>query len=118
MEALVLKYAIPGIIGFIGGVIGSFIAPWVHWGVEKRRLRQQKRRELINSCRSMLAAEIDRKMFKETELYSKLRPHLYQLTIDTVESDAPPEDPKEDKDVFKEKILGDLARMEKEWVLI
>ena len=118
MEEAILKYAIPGIIGLIGGIIGSFIAPWVHWGVEKRKIRQQKRRELINTSRAMLATDIDKKTFQKTELYSKLRPHLYRLTIDTVESDVPPDGSQDDPDLFKEKILGDLARIEKEWVLI
>ena len=118
MEETLLRYVIPGIIGLVGGVIGSLIAPWVHWGVEKRKIRQQKRRELINSCRVMLAANIDQKTFQETELYLKLRPHLYQLTIEAVEKEAPSEDSQDDKDVFKEKVFGDLARIEKEWVLI
>ena len=66
----------------------------------------------------MLATEIDKKTFQETELYSKLRPHLYQLTIEAVETDGPSEDSQDDLDVFKEKVLGDLSRIEKEWVLI
>ena len=118
MEETLLRYVIPGIIGLVGGVIGSLIAPWVHWGVEKRKIRQQKRRELINSCRVMLAANIDQKTFQETELYSKLRPHLYQLTIEAIEKETRSEDSQDDKEVFKEPVLGDLARIEKEWVLI
>jgi hypothetical protein len=34
-----IKVAIPTLIGLITGTIGSLIAPWVSWGIEKRKLR-------------------------------------------------------------------------------
>ena len=121
MKATVLIYVIPVALGFIGGVIGSLIAPWVQWGVEKRRLRQAKRRELISACRILLATDIDKKTFREAEFYLKLRPHLYQLVIDEIESDdtaVSREDAKPETDRFKKKMLEDVARIEKEWILI
>jgi hypothetical protein len=144
MEEIILRYVIPMALGLLGGLIGSFIAPWVHWGVEKRKLRQAKRRELINSCRVLLTTDIDKKTFRETEVYAKLRPHLYQLVIEAIESDEAPNDNKpgdtksndtksdemkpdeiksddshhDDTNAFKKKTLNDVARIEKEWVLI
>ena len=121
MKATVLMYVIPAVLGFLGGVIGSLIAPWVQWGVEKRRLRQAKRRELISNCRMLLATDVDNKTFRKTELYSKLRPHLYQLVIEEVEKDdtvVSGENETPQTDQFKNKVLEDMARIEKEWVLI
>lgn len=34
MEAF-LKIFVPAFIGLISGAIGSIIAPWIHWGIEK-----------------------------------------------------------------------------------
>lgn len=28
---------ISGVIGLITGAVGSLIAPWVHWGIEKKK---------------------------------------------------------------------------------
>ncbi|MBW1695927.1 MAG: hypothetical protein JRH18_04445 [Deltaproteobacteria bacterium] len=118
MQETILKLVVPAVMGLLGGVVGSLIAPWVHWGIEKRRSRQAKRRELIDSCRMLLTTDIDRKTFRETEVYAKLRPHLYQLVIEAVEKDQPPGESEEDKNAFKQKLLEDLARIEREWVLI
>ena len=121
MNETVLIYLIAAIFGLGGGIVGSLIAPWIQWGVEKRRQRQAKRRELIRSSRSMLSTEIDKKTFRETEVYSQLKPHLYRAVIDEVESDKSSETQKENADRtedFKEKLLEDIARIEREWILI
>ena len=121
MNEKVLLYLVAAILGVAGGVIGSLIAPWVHWGVDKRRQRQAKRRELIRSCRSMLSTEIDKKTFRDTEVYSQLRPHLYKVVIDEIEREKSPETLKENTDRtenFKLRLLEDVARIEREWILI
>jgi len=121
MNDTVLFYLVAAISGIAGGVIGSLIAPWVHWGVEKRKQRQAKRRELIRSCRSMLSTEIDKKTFRETEVYSQLRPHLYKAVIDEIESGESAETLEEDAnriEDFKQNLLEDIARIEREWILI
>lgn len=121
MEATVLKYVLPGILGFVGGVVGSLVAPWVRWGVEKRRLRQTKRQELINGCRMLLTTDIDKKTFRESDLYTKIRIHLYARVIEAIEKDDPPEpapDGTEPAPDFRQVVLEDIARIEKEWVLI
>lgn len=43
-----------GIIGFITGGIASIVAPWVNWGIEKRRQRLEYRRELVRDWRRMV----------------------------------------------------------------
>jgi hypothetical protein len=121
MNDTILFYLVAAIAGVAGGVIGSLIAPWVHWGVEKRKQRQAKRRELIRSCRSMLSTEIDKKTFRETEVYSQFKPHLYKVVIDEIESDESPETLDENAnriEDFKQKLLEDIARIEREWILI
>ena len=122
MNEKVLFYLVAAVIGVVGGFIGSLIAPWVQWGVEKRRDRQAKRRELIRACRSVLSTEIDKKTFRETELYSQLKPHLYKKVIHELEGDESADTSSEDADHrtvdFKQSLLEDIARIERDWILI
>jgi len=120
MDASILKYLIPAAIGLIAGIIGSLIAPWVHWGIEKRKTRQAKRREMISSGRMLLSTDIDKKTFRETEAYSKIRPHLQKHVVDEMEDKHTEsvEGNATEPSRFKQNILEDIARIEKEWVLI
>lgn len=73
----VLTVFISAFAGLISGVVGSLIAPWVHWGVEKRRGRLASRRETIAAWRLALAPEsFDWPSFRESSAYAMLRPHL------------------------------------------
>ena len=121
MDERVLFYLVAVVFGVAGGFVGSLIAPWVHWGVEKRKERQAKRRELIRSCRSVLSTEIDKKTFRDTEIYSQMRPHLYKAVIEEFEGEESAETSKDNADRtedFKQGLLEDIARIEREWVLI
>ena len=120
MDSPVLMYIIPGIIGIVGGIIGSLAAPWIHWGVEKRRTRQAKRRELISSCRVLLGTGLDKKTFRETEVYFKIRPHLDRQIINEIdEKDSESADETAaDTSRFRQNLLEEVSRIEKEWVLI
>ena len=42
---------ISGGVGLTTGIIGSLFAPWANWGVEKRRLKRQRRVERIKEWR-------------------------------------------------------------------
>ena len=53
MDAI-LTALIPASLGLLGGVVGSLIAPWVNWGIEKRRQKLAYRRELVASWRKMI----------------------------------------------------------------
>ncbi|NDJ91827.1 hypothetical protein [Mycolicibacter kumamotonensis] len=47
---------IGGVAGLISGTAGSLTAPWAQWGVEQKRLRRQRRVELITEWRSGIDA--------------------------------------------------------------
>lgn len=78
---------ISAIAGVVTGAIGSLLAPWATWGVEKKRTRQERRSELIQQARKMLNAPPSNIEFRRSELYSRLRPHLSQQAIDAVEGE-------------------------------
>ena len=40
---------IGGVTGLVTGTAGSLTAPWAQWGVEQRRLRRQRRVDLITN---------------------------------------------------------------------
>lgn len=87
MEAL-LKVALPALVGLIAGAIGSLIAPWVNWGIEKRKLRLAHRRDFIAAVRHALEARPDNREFRESAHYSQLRPYLSARTREGIESDT------------------------------
>ena len=121
MENTIVWIILPAAAGLVGGIIGTVIAPWAHWGVEKRRQRQTKRRELISASRALLTSDMDLKTFRETATYAKLRPHLLKPVRETVEKLKPtdPENSNEQNEAnIKERILEDIARIEREWILI
>lgn len=88
-----LQFGVPALIGLIAGVIGSLVAPWVHWGIEKRRVRLEDRRKLIADARAeiqhtALQQDPDKRDFRGTVLYSRLRDYLSEQTRKEIESDG------------------------------
>jgi hypothetical protein len=72
-----IQYVIPAFLGLLGGVAGSLIAPWVQWGVEKRKLRRQAREKLIQDLREFLGVDTySFSQFLVSSLYSRLLPYL------------------------------------------
>jgi hypothetical protein len=53
---LMNEKAIAGVLGLLGGLLATFVAPWIQWGVEHRRLRFQNRKEAITHWREGLAS--------------------------------------------------------------
>jgi hypothetical protein len=83
-----LKIAIPALAGLIAGAIGSLIAPWIHWGIEKKKIRHTARREFISAARRALEADTGKHEFRESTIYSQLRPFLSERTRKEIESDT------------------------------
>ncbi|PIU56054.1 MAG: hypothetical protein COS87_03310 [Chloroflexi bacterium CG07_land_8_20_14_0_80_45_17] len=107
---------LPAILGLIAGVIGSLVAPWVHWGIEKRRQKINYRRQLIKEWREEI--DFDLSSFENKALYSSLRPHLSKETINAIEGNEITIRMGRKGDVIKGLLLDDIAKIEKEWDLI
>ena len=61
---------IPSSLGLLGGTIGSLIAPWVSWGIEKRREKLKYRREIIQRCREKIESQgFSKQVFRTTSEY-------------------------------------------------
>lgn len=56
MASEIAVAVIGGVAGLVTGTAGSLTAPWAQWGVEQRRLRRQRRVELIAEWRAGIDA--------------------------------------------------------------
>lgn len=78
MSDQVLAALVGGVAGLITGAVSSLVAPWVNWGVEKRRLRFQRRRDLVSEWRAGLSEAEDHGLlsgnYEHLVWYQSLRP--------------------------------------------
>lgn len=122
MDSSLLTAIIGGIAGLITGAIGSLIAPWVHWGIEKKRYRRDRRAELVKQWREILLKEdFSRSDLLNHPLYGPLRELLKDeikiilerptnhLVVDLNSSTNSPD---------RDTIRREIARIEKLWDLI
>jgi len=113
---------LPAFVGFIGGMMGSIVAPWVHWRIEKRRIKLQNRKDKIARWREMLTqvlnaekwsdpGDLDRVLCQEADFLG-LRPYLSDKTRDMIG----------DFDVLEAEIFAemaaDISRLEVKWGLL
>jgi hypothetical protein len=132
MEIELSKVIVPAIVGLITGTIGSLIAPWVNWGVEKKKLTRKNREELIQSAREALAKDkLSNNEFCHLPVYSRIKPYLSEQAIKSVEGEVSKDSPftevvtivvgngrNSGVNPFKNEILDELTLLEKKWGLI
>lgn len=117
-----MEIIISAFIGLVTGAIGSLIAPWVIWGIEKRKRRLDRRQQFIERARAVVNAVDDRRKFCNHEIYTRLRPYLSKESLkfldyreiivnQTVRGEI-------QVDNYKPYILKDILDLEKKWKLI
>lgn len=57
MENTILVAIIGAIAGFVSGAIASLIAPWIKWGIEKKKLLFNERKQLLKDVREIIITE-------------------------------------------------------------
>lgn len=129
---LLLSASAGAIAGLISGVIGSLIAPWVQWAIEKRRNLFEYRRELIKTWRDELENfDYEEGNIRTTATYSAIRPHLKQEIGERLESPREVHVEVESRDgvsditisgkspsSVKNMLLDEVARIERDWGLV
>jgi hypothetical protein len=115
----IVQYVVPALLGLVGGVVGSLVAPWVQWAIEQRRSRMNNRRELIKTWREDVERFTwDQGDFRLTATYSKIKPHLGDEVGRSLQT-GEPLSTEDGREVWhKEMLLDEAARIEKEWGLI
>jgi len=114
--------AVSAVVGLISGTIGSLIAPWVHWGIEKQKLKLLAHRELIEKVRRELKAAPVKSEFRESVIYSQIRTFLQERTRQMIESDTITVEVGGGRgsgaDNYMSDVLDDLCILEKHWELL
>lgn len=108
--------------GFVTGGLGSLVAPWATWGVEKQRQRLAKRQKLMDRARLWTGyPPCATGEFRRHEMYPMLRPYLDSALVASIEG-APDASQRDDENTvdaeFKDALLRDIARIEREWKLV
>lgn len=86
MSDTVYVAIIGGVSGLITGVIGALFAPWIQWGIEKRRKRMENRRLLIYDARKLLDGKsLRRNEYRESKEYGAIAAYLSKSLKDRVE---------------------------------
>ena len=124
-----LQYALPAITGLIAGAVGSIIAPWVNWGVEKRRRRHEFRKGFLEKVRREIVAETySYPHFQRTVEFAQLFPLLSRAARKKIQTKkkGPPADAiitigGRDEGVNTQHrglFLDELSRIERKWQMI
>ena len=135
---IVLQYVLPSALGVAAGLF----SPWANWGIEKRKQRLQRRRELIAGWRLELIPMVasssqdlpeiwagpKQAKVLSSPLYASLRPHLSKEAIKKIEDPtmglvlsrggAPPSGSHWAYRFPLKIFVDEIARIEREWKLV
>ena len=116
-----MSWFTPALLGLIGGVVGSLIAPWVHWAIEKRRSKFEYRKSLIEKWRSEIDAfEWENENFGNTSTYAAMKPYMQQKIVEKFEAQRTnhvPPDGGRGENLKKQWASDEVAKIEKDWEL-
>jgi hypothetical protein len=114
------RYVLPSALAIGTGLF----SPWAGWGIEKRRQRLERRRELVTAWRMNLIPLIkrnpDREALRpklmESPYYASLRPHIKPELLRRIEGKSRVAVAGEDfpYEIF----VGEIGRIEREWKLV
>jgi hypothetical protein len=104
-----------GVVGLIAGGVGSLVAPWVHWGLEKRREKLRRRRALIDNTRAFFSGPVlTRKNYRDSFVCTAIRPYLSKEVRDNIGA----HNTTGGEQLIKERVLQELMALERKWKLI
>jgi hypothetical protein len=112
---------LPGVAGAIGGlitgVVASLVAPWSQWGVEKRRLRREERRKILEAARKLISFS-DARSFRDTPECARLRPYLSDKLRKDFEGEAIVVVVGRGRGSPAIWLLDEITQLEKKWGLV
>lgn len=120
-DLLLNEKVVAAALGLVGGAVATFVAPWITWGIERKKLQYQARKETIERWRAMVArishtssgdfGNLFLALHDDTDFLS-LMPHISEKTQSLLDGgDAM------DHEVV-EALLADIASMEKRWKIL
>lgn len=121
MDHELTKLIIPAVTGLIAGAIGSLVAPWINWRIEKKRKSFEYKQVLIKDVRHLVDAAESLEHILSSSHWGFLQAHLTKDELHSVSSgrivhlsDWPGMD---ELSMRKQTIGLMLSRLEKEWIL-
>lgn len=116
MSDHILSVIIGAISGSVVAGIGAFIAPWVNWGIEKRRDRMNRQRDLIDKTRRGFSgvAALRREVLRQAPAYVAIHSHLSADLVNKIEQTRIAGGEQE----IQEQILQEVSALEKKWKLV
>lgn len=112
--------ALTFLVALVSGVIGSIVAPWVNWGIEKKRLTREDRKMAIQRWRAYirtLYVPDAARDFRGSDVYHALLPHISQKSGAVIEAwIAEPTD--QSREAVQASLNSDIAALERTWDLI
>jgi hypothetical protein len=100
------------IIGLITGAVGSLLAPWANWGIEKRRLRVNRQRDIIDNERRNLT-NYSKEQIRNSAEYAAIRSHLSSDLVSRIEAHTAGGERS-----IHASIMRELSELEGEWKLV
>ncbi len=99
----------------VGGIVTAWGGPEIKWNIEKRRDRLNRRRDLITNARYFLRGNnnLTREFLRQSPDLSAIRHHLPTNIIRDMQLEIVGGEIS-----LKEKILAEIAKLEKEWKLV
>jgi hypothetical protein len=114
------RYVVPPILG---GIAGLF-SPWANWGIEKRRQKLARRRELITGWRLELVPMFSdrnkdwsavKPLIIASPYFASLKPHLSETALKKIFAERTVH---VGEDVFLKLLTDEIGRVERKWKLV
>lgn len=124
MDISTTNLIISSVAGLISGGVASLIAPWINWGIEKRKMVINRKIKLVEDIRVYLGAnDFDSVIFRESAEYSKIRPYIDSALVQKIERADDTIDVSiggrgQGVNNYKSNILDELMKLEIKWKLI
>ena len=124
MSENIITAIIAGVVGLTTGAIGSLVAPWMHWGIEKKRKKIERKMQLVKHWQEVLSEPtFNLVTFRDDSTFAILKPLLSKNALNTVERQLPiikltiisniaP------VDTERNMLMSEVARIEREWGLL
>jgi len=111
----------------VASIITAILTPYIKWGIEKKKIKLENRKELISQIRSVfLREDFSGPIFIKSQGYNRIRPYLSKELDDKIRSPGSLgiELSKRGQvvtaggDLLKQQIHQELNEIEKKWGLI
>ena len=76
---------VPAVSGLLAGIVGSLVAPWVNWGIEKRRMKFKRRQDIVDRCREHAKKFQDLEQLCNSPEYVYIRPFIDGKILECIE---------------------------------